>query len=146
MKNKLCVIGVALALATAAQAGERKTFKLDATQAFQLMSGLKSLDGYEHLVKGPGGQEQVVTLAYDEDPAARLAVAHDEFALQTAFAEFTQALVNEKDPARIEAIRAVDQTVELEVITVDQLNLNANRIPPSVLAEVGLVCPTCVGK
>ena len=127
---------------------------LDPDQAARLLDWLHAngfnetfLDFDKHAGLAAGSDwERSLYREMAEAEVVILVLTSNWFESKWCFAEFTQALVNEKDPARIEAIRAVDQTVELEVITVDQLNLNANRIPPSVLAEVGLVCPTCVGK
>lgn len=140
------VAAIALFVAAPALAGERVTLNLTATDLQVLQLGLNALDGYHKVIKNTQGQEQDVLVAYDVAGATRLAIAHDEFAIQAVFADYRQAKSGVTDMTKVQEILDTKRPIELDLIDAAALKLDINPIPASVLASVGVVCPSCVGS
>ena len=132
--------------ASPALAGERQTVNLNAEEMQQLMLGFNALDGYHKVIKNAQGQEQDVLVAYDVSGATRVAIAHDEFAIQAVFADYRQAKSGVTDVAKMQEILETKRPVEIDLIDLVSLKLDVNPIPASVLASVGVACPSCIGK
>ena len=141
-----CAAAALMIAAAPALAADRITVSLDASDMQNLLLGLNGLDGYHRVIKNAQGQEQDVLVAYDVAAAGRVIIAHDEVAIQAAFADYRQAKSGVTDPAKVADILAVKRDLALETFDVGALKLDANPIPASVLAAIGFVCPTCVGQ
>ena len=120
-------------------------------QAKSLLAGLTALDGAQKVVT-EGGQEHIVTTPYQLSGLTRGAIAYDEVSLQAivdkenaelrVFARSigaTAATKNDSPEGMQFLTKQTDDgdkvvTVDLILLSQDELKLDVNAIPPSVLA------------
>ncbi len=128
---------------TIAASAEKLTLQLSPNELAAIANGLTQLDGYFKIVKGQHGEEQSVIIPYDY-PNARLTIAHDEAVVFGLIREF-QSTTSSLSASEKEKIANVKIPVDLLSITVDDLKANINPFPPSALAAMAPICPSCAG-
>jgi hypothetical protein len=143
MKKLLATLLVFFA-ASAAFAGE--TIKLNLSQQAELLSGLSSLDGSLKLDR----DNARVAIAYDFSGATRIAIAHDITALKGSIQNVQDAwkaylkgagISDEtketpEQHAEVAKIQNAPAEVSIIKISVDDLKLDANAIPPTAISAL----------
>lgn len=142
MKSILVAV-VAISAYSAANAAEKITLQLSPNEMQRLSQGLSVLDGYHRIAKGPMGQDQDVPTAYDISASARLTIAHDDAVAQGYFTDVRKATKGLTGDKLMEVVDA-KQAVEMLTIDVRDLNVDKNPFPPSALADLAPICPSCV--
>ena len=137
-------------------AADRITLSLSPNEAATItQQGLHKLDGAPHIVHDARGDEQAVTVPYRLGEAV-LTIAHDIQVLTAVVQGYQSVATNLVDAAGTdEAARAkaqkeaallADKKSPVEVLSLSATDLRAteNALPPSVLAALGPICPSCV--
>ncbi|HEY0966926.1 MAG TPA: hypothetical protein VGD88_06025 [Opitutaceae bacterium] len=155
MKSKtMSFILLFVALASGLNA---ESLKLKYAQLVELGSALSALDGAQRVVpQGDGKPSAVVFTAYELGGKTRLVIARNVAAIKTpleAFEQTRQALLKQVSPGAPEKVATDPEltakfialwndatkdpvTVDLAKIPEDDLKLDANAVPPSVLTAL----------
>lgn len=137
------LIFASLLLAMPALAADKVTLQLSPNDVAVLATGLAALDGYQKASHDARGQDTTVLVPYTLGDV-RLTIAHDISVAQSAIREYQIA---SKGLATEEAAKLANAKAPIDLLAFDvrDLNIATNPIPPSALAELSAVCPTCAG-
>lgn len=158
MNFMVCLVAVAGISAASAQEAKippgppPHTMKLTYTQIQAVHTGLMSLDGYQKIIE-EGGKTKAIFKSYELSKDTRAAISHDEVSLEEPIAKVSAEIRHFAKPlgeavdvqgskerrafvdfANDEGERVFD--VDIIKINFDELKLDDNGIPPSVITAI----------
>jgi hypothetical protein len=140
----IAIAAVICAVCSPLSAADKITLKLSPDEMYALVNlGIAGLDGAQHIVHDARGQEIAVPIPF-EFGDVRLTIAHDKAVIDQRMSEVRAAGAHLSDAEKLK-LGQVKVEIELLSFDVSELNLGKNQIPPSILAELAPICPTCVG-
>lgn len=132
------------------------TVEVTVKEAMQILQGLKALDGFDRVVKD-GNVEKIVNEPYKFSPNFIWMLTKNSVALLATVEKFELAKskiikeeagadkrIDDKDTVKVQAVMEKinvlleeKEELKLGMITMGELNLGENKIPPSALAKLG---------